>query len=56
VKSEKEKYKESDPSKKSSDLSTFPFKLEKMVGVAQLAERWIVAPEVVGSSPITHPI
>ena len=26
------------------------------VGVAQLVERWIVAPEVVGSSPITHPI
>ena len=26
-----------------------------MVGVAQLAERWIVAPEVVGSSPIAHP-
>ncbi len=27
-----------------------------MVGVAQLAERWIVAPEVVGSKPIVHPI
>ena len=26
-----------------------------MVGVAQLVERWIVAPEVVGSSPIVHP-
>jgi hypothetical protein len=26
-----------------------------MVGVAQLAEHWVVAPEVVGSSPITHP-
>ncbi len=27
-----------------------------MVGVAQLVERWIVAPEVAGSSPVTHPI
>ena len=27
-----------------------------MVGVAQLAERWVVAPEVEGSSPFTHPI
>lgn len=26
-----------------------------MVGVAQLVERWIVAPEVVGSNPIVHP-
>ena len=25
-----------------------------MVSVAQLVERWIVAPVVVGSSPITH--
>ncbi len=25
------------------------------VGVAQLVEHWVVAPEVVGSSPITHP-
>lgn len=27
-----------------------------MVGVAQLAEHRVVAPVVVGSSPITHPI
>ncbi len=27
-----------------------------MVGVAQLVEHWVVAPVVVGSSPITHPI
>ena len=26
-----------------------------MVGVAQLAERWVVAPEVEGSSPFAHP-
>ena len=26
-----------------------------MVGVAQLAEHWIVIPAVVGSSPIVHP-
>ena len=26
------------------------------VGVAQLAERWVVAPEVEGSSPFAHPI
>jgi hypothetical protein len=26
-----------------------------MVSVAQLVERWIVAPVVVGSNPITHP-
>ena len=26
------------------------------MGVAQLAERWVVAPEVEGSSPFTHPI
>ena len=26
-----------------------------MVSVAQLVERWIVAPVAVGSSPITHP-
>ncbi len=26
-----------------------------MVGVAQMVERWIVAPVVVGSSPIAHP-
>ena len=25
------------------------------VGVAQLVERWIVIPEVAGSSPVTHP-
>ena len=27
-----------------------------MVAVAQLVERWIVAPVVVGSNPIGHPI
>jgi hypothetical protein len=27
-----------------------------MVGVAQLAEHWIVAPVVEGSIPFTHPI
>ena len=27
-----------------------------MVGVAQLVEHWIVAPAVVGSNPIAHPI
>jgi hypothetical protein len=27
-----------------------------MVGVAQLVEHWVVAPAVVGSNPITHPI
>ena len=27
-----------------------------MVGVAQLVERWFVAPVVVGSNPIAHPI
>ncbi|MCU1404644.1 MAG: ATP-dependent Clp protease adapter ClpS [Glaciihabitans sp.] len=26
-----------------------------MVGVAQLAERWLVEPEVAGSSPVVHP-
>ena len=30
--------------------------LQPMVGVAQLVEHWVVAPVVVGSSPITHPI
>ena len=29
---------------------------DQMVGVAQLAERWVVAPEVEGSSPFAHPI
>jgi hypothetical protein len=29
---------------------------ETMVSVAQLAEHWVVASVVVGSSPITHPI
>ena len=38
-----------------------PFKLLKfdnllVVGVAQLAEHRVVAPVVVGSNPITHPI
>lgn len=27
-----------------------------MVGVAQLAEHWVVASEVAGSIPVTHPI
>jgi hypothetical protein len=27
-----------------------------MVGVAQLVERWIVAPVAVGSIPIAHPL
>ncbi len=27
-----------------------------MVGVAQLAEHWVVVPGVAGSSPVTHPI
>ena len=27
-----------------------------MVGVAQLVERWLVVPEVAGSSPVVHPI
>jgi hypothetical protein len=31
------------------------YKFCLVVGVAQLAEHWVVAPEVVGSSPITHP-
>lgn len=26
-----------------------------MVGVAQLVERWLVVPEVAGSSPVVHP-
>ena len=26
-----------------------------MVGVAQLVERWLVVPEVAGSSPVIHP-
>lgn len=26
-----------------------------MVGIAQLVERWIVAPKVVGSTPSIHP-
>lgn|GEM_PF-3510687 len=26
-----------------------------LVGVAQLAERWLVEPEVAGSSPVVHP-
>ena len=26
-----------------------------MVSVAQLAEHWVVAPVVAGSSPVTHP-
>ena len=26
-----------------------------MVGIAQLVERWIVAPEAVGSNPSSHP-
>jgi hypothetical protein len=29
--------------------------VDKMVSVAQLVERWIVAPVAVGSIPITHP-
>lgn len=27
-----------------------------MVGVAQLVERWLVVPDVAGSSPVVHPI
>jgi ATP-dependent Clp protease adaptor protein ClpS len=27
-----------------------------MVGVAQLVERWLVVPEVAGSSPVIHPM
>lgn len=27
-----------------------------MVGIAQLVERWLVVPDVAGSSPVTHPI
>lgn len=27
-----------------------------VVGVAQLAEHWVVAPVVAGSNPVTHPI
>ena len=27
-----------------------------MVGVAQLVERWLVEPDVAGSSPVVHPI
>ncbi|MCU1535388.1 MAG: Clp protease ClpS [Glaciihabitans sp.] len=27
-----------------------------MVGVAQLVERWLVVPEVAGSSPVVHPM
>jgi hypothetical protein len=27
-----------------------------LVGVAQLAEHWVVAPAVEGSNPFTHPI
>ena len=27
-----------------------------MVGVAQLVEHWVVAPDAEGSSPFTHPI
>ena len=30
-------------------------KINKMVVVAQLVERWIVIPEVAGSSPVSHP-
>jgi hypothetical protein len=30
--------------------------MKPVVSVAQLAEHWVVAPVVVGSSPITHPI
>ena len=26
-----------------------------MVGVAQLVERWLVEPDVAGSSPVVHP-
>lgn len=26
-----------------------------MVGIAQLVERWLVVPDVAGSSPVTHP-
>ena len=26
-----------------------------MVSVAQMAEHWVVAPVVAGSSPVTHP-
>jgi ATP-dependent Clp protease adaptor protein ClpS len=28
---------------------------QRLVGVAQLAERWLVEPEVAGSSPVAHP-
>jgi predicted Zn-dependent protease with MMP-like domain len=27
-----------------------------MVGIAQLVERWLVVPDVAGSSPVTHPM
>jgi ATP-dependent Clp protease adaptor protein ClpS len=27
-----------------------------MVGVAQLVERWLVVPDVAGSSPVIHPV
>ncbi len=36
--------------------STFRIPNSIMVGVAQLVEHRVVAPVVVGSSPITHPI
>ena len=28
---------------------------QRMVGVAQLVERWLVEPDVAGSSPVVHP-
>lgn len=30
--------------------------LRAVVTVAQLAERWVVVPDVAGSSPVSHPI
>ena len=41
---------EATPTQPSPSLSSF------VVSVAQLVERWTVAPVVVGSIPITHPI
>jgi hypothetical protein len=29
--------------------------MANMVGVAQLVERWLVVPDVAGSSPVVHP-
>lgn len=39
-----------------TDVESSGCLVQRMVGVAQLVERWLVVPEVAGSSPVIHPM